>query len=131
MKALDTNVIVRLLFNDDKSQARRARTVFEDAEKSDERLRVVTPVVLELLWVLSAVYDFTRDETLQALELLVQMPVLEFDDYDGMQKLIRLGRKSKADLPDLLIGLVGKARGCEVTLTFERGLAGTGLFEHV
>jgi len=131
MRALDTNVIVRILLNDDKAQAARAKALFEDAEKTGDRLMITTPAVLELLWVLSAVYDFTREETLRALELLLEMPVLEFDDYDGMQRLVRLGTKDKTDLPDLLIGIAGRARGCDITLTFERGLTGTGLFERL
>jgi len=48
-----------------------------------------------------------------------------------MQQLIRLGHTTRADLPDLLIGLVGKSRGCETTLTFEKGLTSTGLFEQL
>ena len=84
-----------------------------------------------MLWVLSAVYDFTRVETVQALELLTQMPILEFENYELVQELIRLGRATKTDLPDLLIGLSGKSCGCEATLTFEKGLAATGLFERL
>ena len=131
MKALDTNVLVRFLVNDDKAQGRRVYRLFEQAETAADHFLITTPVILELLWVLSAVYDFTREELLHAIELLTQMPVLLFDDYDGMQQLIRLGRSTRADLPDLLIGLAGKANGCETTLTFERGLAQTGLFEQL
>jgi predicted nucleic-acid-binding protein len=131
VRALDTNVIVRFLLNDDKAQGRRARRLLQDAETFGDRLVITAPVVLETIWVLSAVYDFTRDETLRALELLLQMPVLEFNDYDSMQQLVRLGRSTRADLSDLLIGLASRARGCEVTVTFEKGLADTGLFERL
>ena len=131
MKALDTNVIVRFLVNDDRSQGRRARRLFQEAESSGDRLLITRPVVLETTWVLSAVYGFTRDEVLRAVELLLQMPVLEFDDYDSMQQLVRLGRTTRADLSDLLIGLAGKACGCEATVTFEKGLGDTGLFERL
>jgi len=131
MKALDTNVLVRFLVNDDKTQGHRVNTLFEQAEVAADQFLVTTPVVLELLWVLAAVYNFTREELLHAIELLTQMPILAFDDYDGIQQLVRLGRSSKADLPDLLIGLAGKSNGCETTVTFEKGLAQTGLFEQL
>lgn len=131
MKALDTNVIVRFLLDDDKTQARRVQELFEDGERTGRRFMVTVPVVLELLWVLSAVYELSRDDVLYALELLTQMPILEFEDYEGAQHLIALGRESRADLPDLLIGIAGRSRGCETTLTFERGLAKIGLFESV
>jgi len=129
VKALDTNVIVRFLINDDKAQGRRARRLLQDAEDAGERLAITTPVVLETIWVLSAVYEFTRDESLRALELLLQMPVLEIEDYDSMQQLVRLGRSTRADLSDLLIGLSGRAHGCDSTVTFEKGPGDTGLFE--
>ncbi len=131
MKALDPNVIIRFLVNDDKAQGLKVQKLFEDAEATAQRFLVTTPVVLEVLWVLSAVYDFTRDETRHALELLTQLPLLEFEDYDSMRQLIRLVRSTNADLPDILIGLAGKSRGCEATLTFEKGLTPTGLFEQL
>jgi predicted nucleic-acid-binding protein len=131
MKALDTNVIIRFLINDDKTQGRRVKKVFEEAEESGQSFLLTTPVVLEMIWVLSAVYDFTRDEVIHALELLTGMPMLEFEEYDQILQLIYLGQRTKADLPDLLIGLSGKVRGCETTLTFEKGLKQTGLFEQL
>ena len=131
MKALDTNVLIRFLVNDDKAQGRKVKKLFEETEEVAGRFLITTPVVLEILWVLSAVYDFTREEILQALELLTQLPILEFEDYSSMQQLIRLGHATRADLPDLLIGLAGKSRGCETTLTFEKGLLPTGLFEQL
>lgn len=131
MKALDTNVIVRFLVNDDKVQARRARALLQKAEDTGDALFVTTPVVLEIIWVLSAAYDFTHTEILRALEWLAGMPILEFEDYDGLQQLIGLRRETRAGLPDLLIGLTGRRYACEATVTFEKHLAHTGLFEQM
>ena len=131
MTALDTNVIVRFFVNDDEIQGRAVRALFDSAAKTGESLFVTVPVVLELMWVLSSVYDFTRDELIEALDLLIQMPILRLERFTSMQQLIRLGRSTKADLPDLLIGLTGQFHGCECTLTFEKGLSNTGLFEQL
>ena len=131
MKALDTNVLVRFLVADDKAQAGRVRDAFEKAERTGDRFMVTSAVVLEMIWVLSAVYDFSREEVTRALELLSQMPILEFQDYDRILDLIRLGKTSKADLSDALIGLVGQSSGCEITLTFGKRLAATDLFEQL
>ena len=128
MKALDTNVIVRLLLNDDPAQGQQVKALLESAEADGERFLLSNPVILELLWVLRAVYDFNRNEILDALELLSQMPVFVFEHYPSLQELIRLGRTTRADLPDLLIGLTGLALGCEATLTFA---AKTKLFERL
>jgi len=59
------------------------------------------------------------------------MPVLEFQNYDHVLDLTRLGKSTKADLPDILIGLAGRSCGCEGTLTFDKRLISTGLFERL
>ena len=91
MKALDTNVIIRFLLNDDKTQAHKVKAIFERAEKTGEQYFVTTPVVLETVWVLSAVYDFSRHEVLHALELLTEMPILDFDDFDAGDEGVAVG----------------------------------------
>ncbi len=131
MKALDANVIVRLLMNDDKVQARRAKNILEKGEAESERYFFSLLAILETIWVLSAVYELTRTEVLDALEILTQMPVLQLEHHEAVLELVRIGRSGNADLPDLLIGLSAKARGCETTLTFERGLEATRLFERI
>ena len=131
MKALDTDIIIRVLLCDDEAQAERARELLEGAEESGSRFLVTRVVLLETIWVLAAVYGLTRDEVLEALELLAQLPILQHEDHDGVMELIRLGRSTRAHLPDILIGLAGKACGCEAALTFEKGLSSTGLFERL
>jgi predicted nucleic-acid-binding protein len=131
VKALDTNVLVRFLINDDPEQGARVRTLFEDAEAEGVRFLISRAVLLELIWVLSAVYEFTRGEVLEAVELLTRLSVLEFDDLDGALTLVRLGRSTRADLADLVIGLAAHAKGCETTLTFEKGLEATRLFQRL
>jgi predicted nucleic-acid-binding protein len=131
LKALDTNVIVRFLINDDKTQGRKTRRLFEDAERTGERYWISTPVLLETIWVLSAVYELAREDVLLALDSLVRIPILEFESHESVIELVRMGATSRTDLPDLLIGLAGRAAGCDSTLTFEKGLAATGLFERI
>ncbi len=131
MRALDTNVLVRILVRDDRAQAQRALELLEEAERRGERFLVVHLVVLELLWVLSAVYELGRSDVVDAVESLAQMPVLEFEDRDVVQGMVRLGRTETADLSDLLIGLAARSAGAESTVTFDRALHKTGLFDRI
>jgi len=131
LNALDTNVIVRLLVNDDKAQALRAKSILEKAEVESQRYFLSLLVILETIWVLSAVYQLSRSEVLDALEMLTQMPVLKLERHEAVLELVRIGRSGNADLPDVLIGLSAKTQGCETTLTFEKGLEATTLFERI
>ena len=75
MLAVDTNVVVRLLVNDDQRQGAEARDLFA----SDDIFIGVT-VLLEVAWVLESVYGLRADETVQALRGLLGLPNLPVED---------------------------------------------------
>jgi len=53
VNALDTNVLVRLITNDDPAMRNRAAQLIESAHGDAEELLVPIPVLLEAVWVLS------------------------------------------------------------------------------
>jgi hypothetical protein len=68
-----------------------------------------------VIWVLSAVCDFTLSELLEAIQLLTQTPIPEFQDFDLVTRLVRLSGESEADLPDLVIrSIILKRTGMRV-----------------
>ena len=129
MKSLDTNVIIRFLVNDDKNQGAKVKTLFLNAEKKGGTFFIASAVLLELLYVLDSVYELTRMEILKAIESMISMPILIFENTDAAQSLISAGRNSKIDLTDLLIGLISKEAGSETTITFDKKAAKSDLFE--
>jgi len=131
MNALDTNVLVRFLVKDDPAQAEKARKLLARAEARGETVMVTQPVLLELLWVLDAVYDVSREAILDTLELLLTTAVFDFQAREATQELLSLGRTTAIDLPDLLIGLSAWEAECESALTFDKRAARSELFELV
>ncbi len=131
MKALDTNILVRFLTNDDSGQAQRVYRLFRQAEESREIFIVPVPVVLELFWVLESAYGIARQEILDALDALLQLPVLEFDAQDAVRACLADARRSRGDLSDLLIARYAvSACEAESVLTFDRKAAGSSdMFE--
>ncbi len=69
MLAVDTNLIVRLLANDDAAQTRRAAALF-----SSEQIYLSKTVLLESEWVLRFSYELPPNVILQALRKLVGLP---------------------------------------------------------
>ena len=128
MRALDTNILVRLLVKDDAAQSQKVIVALERAEAAGETLYVPILVVLELNWVLSSNYRKSRDEILDCLDQLVHISTLAFESAQVVKDLIAMGRVSSIDLSDLLIGLNARQAGCETTLTFDRHAARSGLF---
>ena len=77
MIALDTNVVVRLLTNDDPSQAAEAARLVES-----EPVFLPLSVVLETEWVLRSVYDLGRETVANAFRSLLGIPSVAAEAVD-------------------------------------------------
>ena len=75
MLAVDTNVVVRFLINDQAVQHQRAIALFR---KHD--LWLPKTVLLETEWVLRTVFDFTGEEIGTALRNLLGLPNVRCED---------------------------------------------------
>lgn len=80
MKALDTNVLVRFLVNDDEVQSKVVYQLFKQAETEKKCFFVPLLVVLETIWVLDSVYEIQRREILDSINEILLMPILKFED---------------------------------------------------
>lgn len=69
MIALDTNIVVRLLADDDPEQSRRASELLEE-----DAVFVPLTVLLETEWVLRSVYALERDAVLRGLQNFLGLP---------------------------------------------------------
>ncbi len=123
MRAVDTNVLVRFLVQDDEKQAQIATKLLADAEADKRPLFVSNVVVLEMMWVLKSVYEVPRDEILDSLSELLSMVALEFQDSLSIRDFVSSAQHNTYDLADLLICHVARGKGCDTTLTFDKKAA--------
>lgn len=123
MRAVDTNVLVRFLVQDDEKQAQIATKLLADAEADKQPLLVSNVVVLEMMWVLKSVYEVPRDEILDSLSELLSMVALEFQDSLSVRDFVSSAQHNTYDLADLLICHVARGKGCDTTLTFDKKAA--------
>lgn len=123
MKAIDTNVLVRFLVQDDGAQMQVATQLLAEAEANKQPLFVSNVVVLELMWVLKSAYDVPRDDILGALDELLSMAALEFQNAVVVRDFIGSAQNNTYDLADLLISHVARENGCDTTLTFDKKAA--------
>jgi predicted nucleic-acid-binding protein len=83
--AIDTNVLVRLVTEDDEHQARRARALID----VQDRVLVPRTVLLELGWVLASTrYGFTRDRIAESLRTLLTIPNFELEDEAAVRRAV-------------------------------------------
>ncbi|WP_164985802.1 type II toxin-antitoxin system VapC family toxin [Bosea sp. Tri-44] len=75
MIALDTNIVVRLITEDDPDAAERARALILEWSGF-----VQSTVLLETEWVLRAVYGFKRPQITRAFRILSETDAIELED---------------------------------------------------
>ncbi len=128
MIGLDTNVLVRYLTQDDPAQFARAAAFIDAASEREEQFLVNAPVLCELVWVLSTVYDYSREEIAQALEQIFTTAQFEIERLDEARQALGDFRSSKADFSDALIGRINRSLGATHTVTFDRDLKAVETF---
>jgi predicted nucleic-acid-binding protein len=123
MIALDTNILVRLITQDDPQQAALVERLIKQATEEGEACFVSDVVLCELEWVLEGCYGATRSDLLTAIQELASREVFAFEDSDSLHWVIELFRKGKVELSDALIGGKARAQGARTTYTFDRVLS--------
>jgi predicted nucleic-acid-binding protein len=73
-----------------------------------------------MIWVFESVYKISRHDTLDSINDLVLMPILEFEAQSTILSFISSARETNTDLSDLLIAQAAKSAGCECMLTFDK-----------
>lgn len=118
MRAVDTNVLVRLLTRDDARQV-------EAAEKFVERGAWVSHLVLaEATWVLTSVYARSPMEIATAVEMLLNHQYLTLQDADAVAAANdQFRRRPILGFSDCLILAVARKAGHLPLGTFGRNLA--------
>ena len=122
MIALDTNVLVRYLVEDNAEQCRRAATLIEVAVKREEALFVSEIVMCETVWVLSSAYSFSRIEIVDALSNLLRAKHLVFTSSDRLARSLDAYSHGHGDFADYLIREHARAAGAETVATFDKAL---------
>ena len=87
MRAVDTNVLVRLLVRDDASQIRAA----EEFIASGAWVSLL--VLAETMWVLDAAYERTPEQIATAVDMLLNHQQLTVQDADVVSAAIETFRK--------------------------------------
>jgi predicted nucleic-acid-binding protein len=118
MRAVDTNVLIRLVTRDDRRQTAAAESFVSKGAW------VSTLVLMEATWVLTAVYDLTHGEIVTAVEMLLHHRDLTLQDPESVAAALEQYRKRPAlGFSDCLILETARKAGHIPLGTFDRNLA--------
>lgn len=117
MRAVDTNILVRLATRDDAQQTTAAEAFIAPGAW------VPHLVLVEALWVLASVYDVAPENIVTAVEMFLQHRDLTVQDADTVEAALEHFRKRPAlGFSDCLILEVARKAGHLPLGTFDRNL---------
>ena|SRR5438067_802270 len=131
MIALDTNILVRYLTQDDRVQSPMATKIIE-RQLSEENPGFVSIVAMvETVWVLDRAYGFAAHEIATAVERMLQADVLVVENEQEVFTAMTAVKDEKGSFADAVIAQLGARAGCSRTLTFDHKAARLPAFELV
>ena len=117
MLAVDTNVVVRFLTDDDPAQAAIARQLI-----TGQRILLPDTVLLETEWVLRSLYGYSSNRIHHGLNLFSGLPSVQF--ARPLQVALALGWYAQGmDFADALHLAAAMQNECDALATFDRKLA--------
>ncbi|WP_296644187.1 PIN domain-containing protein [Roseinatronobacter sp.] len=122
MIALDTNVLVRFLVQDDPEQARLAGAAIDALTETVPGF-ISREVLIELVWVLERAYRLSKPDIAGALDGLLASAELEIEDADAVGSALELYRNDGFGFADLMIAAAARRAGASELLTFDRKAA--------
>ena len=118
MRAVDTNVLVRLIARDDAAQTAIAENLIAGG--------VWVPVVAlaEAIWVVGSIYEFSNSELARAVEMVLNHPDITLQDFEIVAAALELFRiKPSLGFSDCLVLQTARRAGHLPLATFDKALA--------
>lgn len=123
MIGLDTNILVRIMTNDDPPQVQAAHQLIQQHCSAEQPGFINHIVLCELLWVLERGYDYPRVQIAAAVERLLRTKGLVMENRDAVWNALRYYRQQGGDFADCLIGEKNRQARCDTTYTFDQRAA--------
>lgn len=115
---VDTNVLIRYLTYDVEQSPTATLRLESDCSASNP-CYLTQVVIVEAIWVLSSVYQKTKDELIEILERIINNHCFEIQDRESVIHAFENYKKRSIGFTDCLIGVLAQKYGYNKTLTFD------------
>ena len=123
MIGIDTNLLLRLIVNDDERQSLAVERFIQQLTSADAPCYISNIVLVETVWVLETAYGFDRAMVADTLIMLFEVEQFDFESPEDVAAAIEEFRQNRAEFADCLLGRMNLFAGCEYTITFDRKAA--------
>ena len=123
MIGIDTNLLLRLVVNDDERQSLAVERFIQQRSSADAPCYISNIVLVETVWVLETAYGFDRAMVADTLTMLFEVEQFDFESPEDVSAAVEAFRQSRVEFADCLLGRMNLLAGCEYTVTFDRKAA--------
>ena len=118
--SVDTNVLVRLVVQDDEAQSRAVDRLLAKYARNGDLLFVPITVVLELEWVLRSMLGQSKAQFIEVLSALLAMLEFSFESEDALEQALADYEDGDADFAEYLHLALSRGNKALPFWTFDR-----------
>jgi predicted nucleic-acid-binding protein len=122
MIAIDTNVLVRFLTQDEPNQGQSATELIASLTEEEPGF-ICREVMIELVWVLERSYHFDRETIARAIEGLLSAAEIDVETGDNVAPILHLYENENFGFADLMIRQAALNNGAKCLFTFDQKAA--------
>ena len=118
---VDTNVILRFLLQDNHLQCEEADKAFKKAKDGEIEIIICQSIIFEIAYVLEKYYETEKEEIVNMLGKIMNVPYLEIENRSEFLKAILKFNSSNIGLIDCFLAVKAQLANAEV-LSFDKDL---------
>ena len=120
MIGIDTNLLLRLLLDDDAAQSARIDAWLATLPATAGQVHIANVVLAETVWTLSSAYKQPKTALLTALQALHDEPMFSFENRAAVAAAMDTFAVAACGFSDCLMVASNLAAGCQATVTFDK-----------
>ena len=128
MIALDTNILVRYITQDDEVQSKASEELLAKYDGENLSIFINNTVLCELVWVLERGYKYSKEQIASTMRIIFSTTEFAFEHHNILWLALEDYENNKADFADCLIAQVNNHHGFKKTYTFDKSATMNNLF---
>lgn len=118
---IDTDVIIRLLTEDDLAKQEEAAALFEDVRAGMLKVAAPDTVIADAVYVLSSprLYNLPRTQVSEVLTALVRLPGFKVENRSAVLRALELYGTTRVDFGDALIIAPMEREGSQILYSYD------------
>ena len=128
MIAIDTNILVRYITQDDLQQAEAAENLLAIYNNKPQSIFINNIVLCEFIWVLEKGYKYTQQQISSTIRIILSTEEFVFEYHNVLWLALEDYEHNKADFSDSLISKLNYNLGYKQTFSFDKSAIKNNLF---